>query len=92
MEQQQQQQQHRGKSVQNGMYHQTGNSGKNIYNNSSQAENVYRMRTGTSMGKGMNQRDTTHTTSTSSGQVAKSRGKNMLNYTSAVNVTDNQQQ
>ena len=86
-----QQQQQRGKSIQNGMNHQTGYPGKNIYNNSSQADNMYRMRAGTSMGKGMNQRDT-QTTSTSSGQVAKSRGKNMLNYTSAVNVTDNQQQ
>ena len=77
----------------------TNNSrGKNIYNNSyssnSQAENMssgngqpqHRVRAAASgMGKHMAQRDT-RTTSSSSGAQIKSRGKNMLNYTSAVTV------
>jgi len=76
----------------------TNNSrGKNIYNNSynnSQAENMsssngqpqHRVRAAASgMGKHMAQRDT-RTTSSASGAQIKSRGKNMLNYTSAVTV------
>ena len=80
--QHQQQQSHlsRGKFIQNQSYASAAAypGGKNIYN----GYNESRIRTSGSVGKQMSQRDTRPTSSTSNPAV-KSRGKNMLNYTTS---------